>query len=212
MSCIVCLIWVQQAELVYRMCHLAWAWRLGKGQIGLTRLGQALFVTPGVGLKIRVGSWRLTSRHKSTGCLVLVGPGRWVWCKQLCVEWRWEWLCLVQESSDRLPVLLCHMDELERTWKGLVSSKWRENSEKVMVRISGEQLCADWIWEELCWRPQVGSLFSTLGGWSNRWRSREVSSYCVLHPAFPYTHCQASVSPTELHAWPATHLFLLQFP
>lgn len=130
MSCIVCLIWVQQAGLVFRMCHLAWAWRLGKGQIGLTRLGQALFVASGVGLKIRVGSRRLTSPYKSTGCLGLVGPRRWVWCKQLWVEWSWECSCLVQESSERLPVSLCHMDGPEGTWQGLVSPKRRENSVK----------------------------------------------------------------------------------
>lgn len=74
--------------------------------------------------------------------------------------------------------------------------------EKVIIRISGEQPCADWIWEELCWRPQVGSLFSTLRGWSNRWRSRKVSFYCVLHPAFPYTHCHPpSCMPGPLHIY-----------
>lgn len=82
------------------------------------------------------------------------------------------------------------MDEPEGLWHGLMSSKGRERVwSKIMIGVSGKQVCADWIWEELCWGPQVGSWFSTPCG-SRGWRSCMVSSHSVtlLFHTFPGKH------------------------
>lgn len=55
-----------QSSLTNRICHLSRTWRLGKVHIGLTSLGWAVCVGPGIGMEIgedavRVASGELTS-------------------------------------------------------------------------------------------------------------------------------------------------------